>query len=121
MEIEINNLVKSKIDEKFLKGLAKKVLKEENRKEINLSIVFVSKNKIRELNKKYRKKDEATDVLSFGDGLNEIVICLAIVKTEKELAKVLIHGILHLLGYKHSKRMEKKQEFYLKLFNCLNV
>ena len=41
---------------------------------------------------------------------------------EKELARVLIHGILHIIGYDHEKnkaeaeRMEKKQEDYLKLF-----
>ena len=112
--IEINNLTKKEIDEKFLKGLAKKVLKSENRKEINLSIVFVSKNKIREINKKYRKKDEVTDVLSFGHDLNEIVICPAMIKTEKELAKVLIHGILHILEYNHGKLMEKNQNKYLR-------
>lgn len=110
--IEVNNLTKRKIDEDFLKGLAKKVIKREN-KAINISIVLVGKKRIRELNKKYRKQDKATDVLSFGQGLNEIVICPAVVKNN--LNKVLIHGILHLLSYKHGKRMEEKQEDYLTL------
>jgi len=63
-------------------------------------------------------------------GLGEIVICLREVKKnakrfslifEKELARVLIHGILHLLGYNHEKsekeaeKMRKKEEYYLKL------
>ena len=113
MTIEINNLTRKKVEQKFLKGLAKKVLKGENRKK-EISIVFVSKNKIRELNKKYRKKDEVTDVLSFGDDLNEIVICPVIIKSKKELKEVLIHGILHLLGYEHSKKMEEKEKYYLK-------
>lgn len=109
--IEINNLTKRKIDEKSLKGLAKKVLKSENRKE-NLSIAFVDKKTMKELNKKYRKEDKVTDVLSFGQGLDEIVICPAVVKKE-DMAKVLIHGVLHILGYRHGRPMEKKQNYYL--------
>ena len=110
--IEINNLTKSIVDEDFLKGVAKKVLKSENREEMDLSVVFVSKDKIRELNKKYRKQDKPTDVLSFGEGLNEIVICPAKVKTKKELVRVLIHGILHILGHEHSKKMQEKEKYY---------
>jgi len=126
--IEINNLTLGEVDEEFLKGVAKKILKGENKKELNLSIVFVGESRIKKLNKEYRGKNRVTDVLSFGDGLNEIVICLQEVKKnarkfnsnfKKELARVLIHGILHLLGYEHEKekkeaeKMEKKQEYYL--------
>jgi len=126
--IEINNLTKSDVDEKFLKRIAKKVLKGENKKEIGLSIVLAGQGRIRELNKKYRGKNRVTDVLSFGDELNEVVICLSEVKKtakiyhstfKKELARVLIHGILHILGYDHevspkkAREMEKKQEYYL--------
>lgn len=110
--IGVNNLTTSAIDEEFLTGVAKKVLKGENRKKMDLSIVLVGEKKIRELNKKYRKKNKVTDVLSFGSGLNEIVICPAVVKTKKELARVLTHGILHILGYEHSKLMRKKEEYY---------
>ena len=109
--IEITNLTKRKINKKALIGLAKKVLKSENKQEKNLSIVFVGKQRIRGLNKKYRDKDEVTDVLSFGEGLNEIIICPAVIKKE-EVNKVLIHGILHVLGYKHSKKMQNKEELW---------
>jgi len=111
--IDITNSTGIKIDKSFLKTLAKNVLKRENRI-VDISIVLVGEEKIRELNKKYRGKDEATDVLSFGDNLNEIVICPAVAK--KELEKVLIHGILHLLGYEHGDLMESRQEYYLELF-----
>ncbi|MBZ9577493.1 rRNA maturation RNase YbeY [Patescibacteria group bacterium] len=126
--LEINNLTTSSVDEEFLKGVAKKVLKGEDRKEVGLSIVFVGQGKMRKLNKKYRGKNKVTDVLSFDNGLNEIVICLREVKKnakrynstfKKELAQVLIHGILHLLGYEHEKTkkeaevMENKQSYYL--------
>ena len=102
-------MTRRKIDENFLKALAKKVLKREN-EILDISIVLVGERKIRELNKKYRKKDKATDVLSFGAGLNEIVICPAMVKNS--LNKVLVHGILHLLGYEHSKKMEEREKIW---------
>ena len=126
--IEVNNLTANPINEEFLKAVAKKVLERENEAENNLSIALVGQGRIRELNKKYRKKNKVTDVLTFGEGLNEIVICLREVKKnakgfkstfKKELARVLIHGILHLLGYNHEKdtkeaeKMEEKQNYYL--------
>ena len=100
----------------------------ENKEEAGLSIALVGQGRIRELNKKYRGKNRATDVLAFpGDGLGEIVICLREVKknakryrsnSEKELARVLIHGVLHLLGYDHEKseqaaeKMREKEGYY---------
>jgi len=126
--IEINNLTNFPVDKKFLTGVAKKVLKGENREIENISIAFVSSDEIKKLNQKYRKKNKPTDVLSFGKSLDfesdtaEIVICPEIVKENgDELAKMLIHGILHILGYDHEKttkeaeEMERKQEKYLSI------
>jgi probable rRNA maturation factor len=128
--IEINNLTTNQIDREFLEKVAKKVLMGENKKKLELSIVLVGQARIRKLNKKYRQNYRSTDVLSFSyDGSGDIVICLGEVKKNakrynstfrKELAKVLIHGILHLLGYDHeksekaAKEMEEKQEHYLR-------
>jgi probable rRNA maturation factor len=130
MTIEINNLTKFRLDKKLYTGLAKKVIKGEN-KEIelkNLSIAFVSTTEIKKANKKYRGKDNPTDVLSFGESLNEILICPDVVKKnaekfgvsfKNEIAKILIHGALHLCGYDHEKSekeaevMEQKENFYL--------
>ncbi len=139
--IEINNLTATTVNEKFLERVAQKVLKGENRKKEYLSIAFVGEKRIRELNKKYRGKNRATDVLAFGEipnskfripssikRLGEIVICLEVIKKnakrynstlEKELARVLIHGILHLLGYEHEKskaeaeKMKERENHYL--------
>jgi len=124
--IEINNLTNFAVDKKFLTGVAKKVLKGENREIVNISIAFVSTAEIKKLNQKYRKKNKPTDVLSFGKTLDfesdvaEIVICPEVVKKNKEkLEKMIVHGTLHILGYDHEKskkqseEMEKKQEYYL--------
>jgi probable rRNA maturation factor len=110
------------------------VLKGENRERENLSIAFVSPEEIQKLNKKYRKKDKPTDVLSFErisdfkDECAEIVLCPHVIREnaqesgltlKKELSKMLIHGILHVLGYDHEispeeeERMFVKQEQYL--------
>ena len=134
--IEINNLTKFSVDKKLFSGVAKKVLKSENRERENISLAFVNKEEIKKLNNKFRKKNKATDVLSFElkekGFLGEIVICPEVVKEnaksykstlKKEIVKVFIHGILHLLGYDHEKTnkeaeiMEKKQEKYLSKVN----
>jgi probable rRNA maturation factor len=130
--IEINNLTNFSVDKKIFSTVAKKVLSGENRRTENISLVFVSKEEIKKLNKKFRKKNKATDVLSFelneGKNIGEIVICPDIVKEnakkygntiKSEIMKVFVHGILHLLGYDHEKSkkeeklMEKKQNLYL--------
>lgn len=132
--IEINNLTNFALNKKFFTGVAKKVLKGENRERENLSVAFVSPAEIQKLNKKYRKKDEPTDALSFQktsdfkEEFGEVIICPQIVRKnakdsklslKKELSKVLIHGILHNFGYDHEtskaeeEKMNKKQEYYL--------
>jgi len=143
---EINNLTTVEIDEEFLRRVVNEVLKGEKiKKEVNLSLAFIGSGRMRKLNRKYRGKNRVTDVLAFPEsevlfekfkigplqkikGLGEIVICLREVKKnakrfnstfEKELANVLIHGLLHLLGYDHeknekeAKKMQQKQQKYL--------
>lgn len=119
--------------------LAKKILKIKGLNNAELSILFVGKQRIRTLNKRFRKKDRPTDVLAFsmqqGRGtfvhpqiLGDVVICPQIAQaaakiyrtyTEKEILLYLIHGILHLLGYCDRSqaarlRMEKEQLQILK-------
>ncbi len=145
--IEINNLTDFTTDERFLKKIAQTVLKGEDKEKHTLSIALVKEREIRDLNKKYLKKDKATDVLSFSqisdfsekisekikefeNILGEVIICPKVVKKnskdfnivfKKEMAKVLIHGILHLLGYEHEKsdkklkEMQEKENYYLSL------
>ena len=87
--------------------------------ERSLGVVFVSAGKMRDLNRQYLDRDYPTDVLSFGyqgesmEGspfLGEIVIAPEIAwrqarrwrsRPEREIRKLLVHGILHLLGYDH--------------------
>lgn len=135
--VGINNLTGDKVDEKFVKEIVETVLKGE-RKEImgELSLAFIGPGRMRKLNKTYRKKNRVTDVLAFEnskvafekfkigsaqktEGLGEIVICLREVKKnarkfeesfEQELTRVLVHGVLHLLGYDHEKTKEEAEK-----------
>ena len=130
--IEINNLTNFAVDKTFFMGVAKKVLKGENKQTEHVSIAFVTPAEIQKLNKQYRKKDKPTDVLSFErvsdfkDEVSEVVICPFVVREKadgslslkKELTKTLIHGLLHVLGYDHErsaieeKTMFEKEAYY---------
>ena len=73
-----------------------------------MAIEFVDEERIRELNRDYRRTDEPTDVLSFGvdeDGaaagpreLGDIVICPA---HTADVREAIVHGALHLSGMDH--------------------
>ena len=145
--ISITNLTANSIDKSFFEKIAKLVLTEE-KKEDKLSIVLIGSAKMRKLNKQYLGKNRTTDVLSFNKvqpsefkfppgqekELGEVVICLREVRKntkrlkstfDAELARVLIHGILHLLGYNHeksekkAKKMQEKENYYLKIWQSL--
>ncbi len=105
-------------------------------KSCELSVVLTGDAQVRKLNRQYRGKDKTTDVLSFslmegkrlnsGPGtkkvLGDVVISLPQAKRqareagkrlESEAALLLVHGILHLLGYDHGSRREEKRMFAL--------
>lgn len=96
-------------------------------KKYSLSIAFIGEKKSREINKEYRKKDEATNILSFAlrKDVGELVLCKTVIKKEAKnfnktfegwLGFLVIHGMLHLKGLEHSKKMEKLEDFYCKKF-----
>jgi len=102
-------------------------------KRSELSIVLTGDAEVRKLNRLYRKKDKTTDVLSFpllegkklkGPGLvlGDVVVSVPQTRRQsarggknfkEELALLLIHGILHLLGYDHVTRAQEKKMFRL--------
>lgn len=74
----------------------------------HLSLALVDEERIRELNREHRGRDEPTDVLSFpidGPGpsagpreLGDVLICPALTA---DLSAAVVHGVLHLCGYDH--------------------
>lgn len=92
-------------------------------KKYELSLVIVGTKRIRTLNKKFRNKDYATDVLSFELSKNsgEIFICPIIAKSksgkfgmdfENYLLFLVIHACLHLKGMEHSSKMNRYEFTY---------
>jgi len=130
--VEINNKTRSKIDLGLIRKITEKFLKYYKLKGKEVSIAFVGDKTIKKLNKKYRNKNYVTDVLAFAgenDYLGEIVIDYAQIKRQakrfsggvkKELIFILVHGLLHLLGYedkteKDRQEMERLGEEFIKL------
>jgi len=132
--IEVNNTTRRSIDENLLKKIAQMVLKGEKFKESGLSIALVGSDKMRKLNKQYRRKDKVANVLSFSEselGLGEVVLCPQEVEKDAKkygmlfteaLAWMLVHGVLHLLNYDHEKdsdekKMSNRETYYLNKLN----
>ncbi len=123
-----------------LKKIAASILKALEQSPGELSVALVGDQEMRSLNAKYRKKKKTTDVLSFPADpaltsetglLGDVIISVEQAKRQakernhslrKEMATLLIHGILHLLGYDHERsqrqakimvRLEQKLMGYL--------
>lgn len=100
---------------------------------VAVGVAFVSDDEIRELNRTYRGKNKPTDVLSFGEfrrktdvhstdgliNLGDLVLSPSFIRDaakedgvsfETEMAFIFSHGILHLLGFRHSPRMFRLQD-----------
>ena len=95
-----------------------KIIKFSSNSEVSISFLLTSNSEIKFLNKKYRNKNKPTNVLSFPmnenienkNYLGDVVIAYEKIINEsfeqnikkyKYLSKMTIHGVLHLIGYKH--------------------
>ncbi|MGM0419918.1 MAG: rRNA maturation RNase YbeY [Bacillota bacterium] len=104
-----------------IENLAQEVLRKEDVRESELSITFVDNKTIRTLNANYRNKDEVTDVLSFPideELLGEVIISLPVAKVQaeeynhslkREICFLIVHGILHILGYDHIEKKDREK------------
>ena len=77
-----------------------------------VSVALVDARTIRDLNLKFRNKDEPTDVLSFevdgpyGEMVGEVVICPPCASPEMGVEELVVHGALHLGGMDHGEDFE---------------
>ena len=121
------------IDDDWLNTTCKNILKDNNHDTATIIIILSDDTKLLQLKKKYFQQELLTDVITFnleedGDPVEgEIYISLNRVSenarkfrqdVEKELKRVIIHGLLHLLGYddqtpKEKKLMTNLEEHYL--------
>jgi len=137
--LELCNKSGKSINRSFLAEVVKRTLltsgcKPLARKKITLSVAVVCGKEIKKLNRVYRKINKTTDVLSFAEYKNqaqlkkeikkeiflgEVVICFKEIERyaksrkipeKEELARMMSHATLHLLGFKHGRQMFALQE-----------
>ena len=131
IEVIFNSEVRCPFVKKDILPIINSVAKKEKKISGILEVTVVSKPTIKKLNKKFRGKNSITDVLSFsmvegkvsiGPVLGEIYICYEqIIKQAKEFGvtsreefnRMLVHGLLHLVGYDHVKDLDANKMFAL--------
>jgi probable rRNA maturation factor len=104
----------------------RKALKSEGKSQAEINIVYLDDDEIHELNKKYLKHDYVTDVISFQLGEDKIEGEIYIgtgkakeqageykVSLTKELMRLAVHGVLHMIGFDDYTEENRKEMFYL--------
>jgi probable rRNA maturation factor len=115
-----------------LEGIARRVLEAEGAPACELSVTVSDDETVRSLNREYAGEDEVTDVLSFSQRegeefasppggvppLGEVIVAYPQAarqaaerghSADEEVARLLIHGVLHLLGYDHAEAEEERR------------
>jgi len=127
MKIAVRNLQKIvKINRSCLKNLVKKICNFLNLNKGYLSLVFADNEVVKELNRRYLKKNNPTDVLAFDLTDNfqpqelSAEVIISVEKAEEnskifstdlreELLLYIIHGLLHLSGFEDKTSLQKKE------------
>lgn len=137
--IDDDNLVQDSTKNMLLKLLESAAKHENVNTDITeMSLSFVNKEEIQEINRDYRGKDVPTDVISFAlndeveseisiigledeiNSIGDVIICVDIAKEQaedynhsldREIGFLAVHGFLHLLGYDHMTPEDEKEMF----------
>jgi probable rRNA maturation factor len=139
INILFDNGLEECLDRGWIQGIAEQALSAQGAEpSVEMGLVIASRERVQELNKTYLGKDEPTDVLAFAmlpepsaeqessfatppDGikhLGEVIICYPqavkqagehLHSIKKEMAILIIHGVLHLLGYDHGEPEPARQ------------
>ena len=109
---------------KLLQQVGKTIEQEIGKQSMDVSIGFVSRGDIRKANKQYRGNDRVTDVLSFllEQDQGEILLSYEQARDQAkemrhtvraEITFLIVHGILHLVGYDHEHKIDAKKMFFV--------
>lgn len=137
-----NDTDQETLDAATMQKIATQVLRQKNQptRHVSVGVFLVNASQIQDLNREYRHKDKATDVITFrlmdtasgmqltrqnfpldydpssgGLYLGEIFICVEVAATQalamghsrdREIAELLVHGMLHILGHDHEEASE---------------
>ncbi len=115
-KVDVCNLTRSRIELSLIKNVVDKFLRTKKLSSA-VEVVLIGDQRMRALNKHYRRKDKVTDVLSFAENdsffkdknfLGQIIIDWQQIKRQakkfghssrQELIFIIVHGLLHLVGY----------------------
>ena len=137
----VNRQRRRKIVAKQWREFAAKALRAVGGDDRSATIVFVSDDAIRKLNRRFRGKNLATDVLSFptepepfevenGSHLGEVVISVERAAAQakanglsfsSEIEQLILHGLLHLCGYDHETDKGQMNRLELKLRRKMGI
>lgn len=133
MQVLIVNDSQHPVPRKFVQNWVGDVARELKKRKIittkqtvkELTLVFLDKKTAQKINLEFRGKDYATDVLSFDSmdpsSFGELVLCPEVLKRQaqehqltyrEELGYMLLHGILHLLGYDHEISAKEAERMF---------
>ena len=133
MKILIVNESQHSIPRAFIDQWAQAMSQEFKRKKLakaqilnrELTLVFLDQKAAKKINNEFRGKNYATDVLSFEsmdtNSFGELILCPEVLKRQAkahklsfklELGYMLLHGILHLLGYDHEESEKEAREMF---------
>lgn len=125
MSLTLVNQSKISLPRKFVTEWMSAVSQNLKLKDPEITIVFLDPAPAKKLNHQFRRKNYATDILSFESEdpgqLGELVICPQVLKVQAkqhghsfqaELGYMLIHGVLHLLGHDHEKSAKEAQQMF---------
>lgn len=122
--VDVQRIMPGGPSDELIQQWIEQALAAENKDDAELTVRIVDESESAALNKEYRNKNDSTNVLSFpfdcpeGLDLNllgDLVICVPVVEREAKQqgknsqahwAHMLVHGVLHLLGYDHIEETE---------------
>ncbi|MDI6858599.1 MAG: rRNA maturation RNase YbeY [Dehalococcoidia bacterium] len=133
VEVRVDAPFRREVREEWVRGIVGRVLAAEKTPRVWVSVRIAGDALVRRLNREYRGEDAPTDVLAFALSenphdfvlppggvlqLGEVVVSLPTARRQAreagrplltEVAHVLIHGVLHLLGYDHESEEDRKR------------
>lgn len=123
---------KTEVPHKDVEKTIELTLRAVKRPKSTVSVHLIGDKKMRTINNQFRGKDKTTDVLSFSaiegeiiaptDDLGDIFVCIPQIRRQaprfgatfkQEFHRMLIHGILHIVGYDHMQEADAKKMFGL--------
>ncbi len=121
--LQVSNFSVSKIDRRAIHKIVNAILKKLNLRLASLEINFLDENLMRDINKKYLNHDYNTDIITFTYSKEKVIlegeIFISVddaranarrykVLLENEILRLIVHGILHMIGYDDVEAAERK-------------